>query len=505
MMAKPGVERIASANDGSLPLHFAASLGKPEVAQLLLSQYPEAAYIPNNKGKIALHYAAREGRIQMVRFFLHHVPRTAAIRTDKQKLAIHFAAGDGHTEIVRHLLEVFPQGASLPSAKGKLALHFAARWDHLEIAQDLHIAYPNGVRQVDLEGNLPLHDAAREGQVRMARYLIDLYPSALCIANIRDEVPLFLAVRAGNIDLIVSMIQAWPGACRHVLRLLSADDRVEDWDIIELLLRGAVLNFYDCSLFTEHEPSRVILPYDMELITSVGSEKTKKRKKVSPVYDASAIYTNQSAPELVPTAASIEVAKGLTRCKSPILMEIEVSRKKRMAPFEVGMKTANKPSQAFDIDDLKRTASGSVFLPLHAALAAGSSFHVLERVFKMYRNTRNAVDNVGRTALHCAMQMAHDDKTIRFIMDNIVSPESASARDLCHRLPLHLAIAFQADSRIVEALLEAYPPAGVEFCRSRNEWYNTLPFQMAAEYGCDLSIVYRLLRSDPSCLEKVIC
>jgi hypothetical protein len=38
MMATPDIVRIASANDGSLPLHFAASLGKPEVAQLLLSQ-----------------------------------------------------------------------------------------------------------------------------------------------------------------------------------------------------------------------------------------------------------------------------------------------------------------------------------------------------------------------------------------------------------------------------------------------------------------------------------
>ncbi len=440
----------------------------------------------------------------MVRFFLHHVPRIASICTDKQKLAIHFAAGDGHTEIVRHLLEVFPQGANLPSAKGKLAVHFAARWDHLEIAQDLQFVYPDGVRQVDWEGNLPLHDAAREGQVRMARYLIDMYPSALCTANIRDEIPLFPAVRAGNIDLIVLMIQAWPGACRHVLRQLSADDRVEDWDIIELLLRGAVLNFHDRSIFTGLEPPPVILPYDMELITSVGSEKSKKKRKLAPFYEASAMYTNQFTPEFVSNAASIEITKEHTRCKSPILEEIEVNQKKRMTPFEVGMKTTNKPTHAFDLDDLKLTASGSVFLPLHAALAAGSSFHVLQRVFEKYRDTRNAVDNIGRTTLHCAMQMAHDDKTIRFIMDNILSPESASTRDLYHRLPLHLAIASKADSRIVEALLQAYPPAGVEVCRSRNEWYDMLPIQMAVECECDLNVVYRLLRTDPSCLEKVI-
>jgi ankyrin repeat protein len=401
----------------------------------------------------------------MVRFFLNHVPRTAAIRTDKQKLAIHFAAGDGHTEIVRHLLEVFPQGASLPSAKGKLAIHFAARWDHLKIAQDLYFVFPDGVRQVDWEGNLPLHDAAREGQVRMARYLMDLYPAGLCSANIRDEIPLFPAVRAGNVDLIVLMIQAWPGACRHVLRQLSADDRVEDWDILDVLLRGAVLNFHDCSLFTGREPPPFTLPYDMEVVSSVGSEKTKKRRKVTLGYDANTVNANLSEAEPVQIATSIEVTKEQTRCKSPILEEIEVGRKKRTAPFEVGTKTANKASHSFDLGDLKLTASGSVFLPLHAALAAGSSFHVLQWVFEKYHDTRNAVDNVGRTALHCAVQVGHDDKAIRFIIDNIVNPESASTRDLCHRLPLHMAIASKADSRIVEALLEAYPPGGVEPCR----------------------------------------
>lgn len=37
IVAKPGIVRIASSHDGSLPLHFAASLGKPQVAQLLLA------------------------------------------------------------------------------------------------------------------------------------------------------------------------------------------------------------------------------------------------------------------------------------------------------------------------------------------------------------------------------------------------------------------------------------------------------------------------------------
>lgn len=45
IQAKPGIVQIASSHDGSLPLHFAASLGKPKVAQFLLSQVSKLFFI----------------------------------------------------------------------------------------------------------------------------------------------------------------------------------------------------------------------------------------------------------------------------------------------------------------------------------------------------------------------------------------------------------------------------------------------------------------------------
>ena len=63
LSTQPHLARIASENDGSLPLHFAASIGNIRVATLLLHHHRDAALTHNAKGKIPLHYCAREGRL----------------------------------------------------------------------------------------------------------------------------------------------------------------------------------------------------------------------------------------------------------------------------------------------------------------------------------------------------------------------------------------------------------------------------------------------------------
>eukprot|EP00536_Pseudo-nitzschia_multiseries_P004258 jgi/Psemu1/284987/fgenesh1_pg.70_\ len=62
---QPHLAQVSSENDGSLPLHFAASIGNIRIASLLIRHYREAALAHNTKGKIPLHYAAREGRTEM--------------------------------------------------------------------------------------------------------------------------------------------------------------------------------------------------------------------------------------------------------------------------------------------------------------------------------------------------------------------------------------------------------------------------------------------------------
>jgi ankyrin repeat protein len=280
----PHLAHIASDHDGSLPLHFAASLGNVPVAISILRKYPPAATKPNQKGKIPLHYAAREGRVEMVKYFLRVCPETCTIATDKGKLAIHFAAGDGHTEITSTLVQFYPESAAISSHKGKRPLHFCARWGYMDIAYELTSIYPHAVRALDWEGSLPIHDAAREGQYMMAKYLMNQYPASLQTSNLRGEIPLFPAVRSACMELIVLMIQSWPMSGKYVLRNVSAEDHISswNWDIIEVLLRGATNNLYNCSLLDNHEAPTFRLLDDVQPIpvaTSYTLEEQKAQKK----------------------------------------------------------------------------------------------------------------------------------------------------------------------------------------------------------------------------------
>jgi len=488
----------------------------------LAFQYPPAATMPNAKGKIPLHYAAREGRVEMVRFFLQTVPRTAAIASDKKKLALHFAAGDGHTTVVRDLLTVYPQGASLQSAKGKIPLHFASRWGHLQIAYDLLSVYPEGVRALDWEGSLPIHDAAREGQYRMCRYLLERFPAALCAANMRGEIPLFPAVRSGNLDLVVLMIQTWPAGGRHILKNLCADDNVDDWEIVELLLRGAVHNFHGCTLLEDRDPPSVCLSNAMDVI-SHSDENYKKNKKakhgpltsptladsrallmLQPIFphnvSLQAEENSDVAPASLPTAVDLPI-----RSKSPILDAGEGNRKKRSDQSSGERKRHRMNSiDASEHESRKIKANPRVFLPLHAAFEAGSSYHVLNAVLEKYPDFRSKQDENCRLPIHWAMtNCRNDDDYVTFVTEKLINQGQANVRDGQNRLPLHIAIAARADARIIKSLLDEYPTAGVNHCRSRDEWYDKYPIEMGVHFDCDLSTVYQLLRVDPSVVKRI--
>ena len=270
---QPQLARIPSENDGSLPLHFAASIGNIRVTALLLHHYRDAALMHNTKGKIPLHYAAREGRTDMVRFLLRLVPSCASVYTKKNKLALHFAAGEGHTDVVRDLLRVYPESAKIPSKKGKVGLHFAARWGHIDIARDLYQIYPDCIHTLDYDGSNPLHDATREGQLEMSKFLVERYPPVLCKSNIRGEIPLFAAIRSGNVPLCAFLIRSWPASGKQVLQENVSDstDDVSSWvpDILNLCLRGAVGNFSDVS--TEECANYNIDDHANAIISSINS------------------------------------------------------------------------------------------------------------------------------------------------------------------------------------------------------------------------------------------
>eukprot|EP00531_Pseudo-nitzschia_arenysensis_P018427 CAMPEP_0116137322 /NCGR_PEP_ID=MMETSP0329-20121206/12189_1 /TAXON_ID=697910 /ORGANISM="Pseudo-nitzschia arenysensis, Strain B593" /LENGTH=605 /DNA_ID=CAMNT_0003632235 /DNA_START=210 /DNA_END=2027 /DNA_ORIENTATION=+ len=504
----PDLAKVASESDGSLPLHFAASIGNIKVAALLLQHYREAALTHNAKGKIPLHYAAREGRVEMVRFLLRLVPLCASTLTKKGKLALHFAAGEGHTEIVRDLLRVHPSGASFPSKKGKVALHFAARWGHIDIARDLCHINPACISTLDYDGSNPLHDATREGQFEMTKFLAERHPPLMYESNIRGEMPLFAAIRSGNVPLCAFLIRLWPESGKQVLQTTSDSDSISSWDpaILTLCLRGAVGNFVDLSpeerAYTDDQSIRVI--------DRILKKKTETIIPHQPLFD-DASYCREVAPS-TPERVPDDSYGLIPRSKSPILESGDNGKKRSSASSETNLSKRQRfgyihgksGKEAHTLASYENTSEASTFYQVHAALQCSASSNVLDCVLERYPEQHSLKDDYGRLPLHIAISHSRSEGSVDVILERIWKPrqDACFVRDCFGRLPLHLGLMTRADSRLLKVLLDAYPSSGVEPCQVTDEQFSRMmPIQMAISHGGDTSTIFMLMRGDPTIVE----
>mmetsp|Transcript_7899 Transcript_7899/g.15311 ORF Transcript_7899/g.15311 Transcript_7899/m.15311 type:complete len:633 (-) Transcript_7899:86-1984(-) len=551
----PHQAATASANDGSLPLHFAASFGDVVVAQVVWQAHTAAAWTPNAKGKIPLHYAAREGKTPVVHFLLQVAPQTAAMASGKDKLALHFAAGEGHLDVVVALLRCYPQGAYLPSAKGKLPLHFCSRWGHEAVAMELLRYYPDAIRALDWEGSLPLHEACREGQASMARLLLEQLPEALATANLRNEVPLFPAVRVNSLELVMDLLQAWPAGARHVLQHVVEDDRIATWTpaLVEALLRATVECWDGFAPWQNRPPAIVrlhaqvnhVLPeveddddidnYEQKAKNKKEKKKNKDKKNKNEKKDkpkkekevelgtiedrkprlwTAGPFTSIRVERIASPSETSSDASRTARVKSPILDhdDTTILRPRKRARNNTDQRHANSENGAEDNETdsptavMYSTGQVEVFSPLRAALIARASLPVLQHVLELYPDALTDVrDGDGMSLFHLALKhhkLVKDEKEnggVDWIFEHLYRPALVTERATSNQtLPLHIALQSRASSRIINALLKAHPSSGIEPCQTRDEWQDETPLSLACENGCDYSTVFLLLRADPS-------
>jgi Ankyrin repeats (3 copies) len=415
-----------------------------------------------------------------------------------------------------------------------LLLLVAARWGHLDIAKELLHRFPDGIRAMDWEGSLPLHDAARQGQFLMAGLLVEQFPVALCVQNLRGEVPLFPAARSGNIDLVAYLVQAWPEGSKLVLKSISNDDRIDtwNWDILELLLRGAIhhLDEDDCPVLRGRESPTLRLIGDDVIVnattashaaaassqdvpnieTSSKNGKTKKKqKKNNADHQISGTIEDRQA-RLVDTAAhgvvviattniSTTTTPKNTASKRPIHSEIN-SRKRPLSSS--AYKYSASSGKRIQYETLSRSSStdsdDTVKNPILRCNSSGNSERVRtchtpivlwespqaeeepqEDDDDLDQTLKQAPSRAPRTFfhLHAALQSGASIHVVAHVLQ--MRPRDVFQMDENHCYPLHWAAAWAktADqvNLVLDKIFRPFPRAAWQ-----RTWFdNQLPLHIA--------------------------
>lgn len=180
--------------------YLAMTAGADAVVQILLSQMPSLAHLPNQRGETPLHVATMTGYVSIVKTLVENSAIVDS-RNSNAQTPLHYAALYRKDQVATLLLS---HGASPTSqdAYQSTPLHYAARTDAPAVAECIFQYDTSLVNMQDDRDRTPLHIAAMEGRSEMVRLLLFIKST---MANVRDEfgrTPLQYALGNGDLTTI---------------------------------------------------------------------------------------------------------------------------------------------------------------------------------------------------------------------------------------------------------------------------------------------------------------
>ncbi|CAL9165428.1 unnamed protein product [Musa hybrid cultivar] len=175
----PIVRRLLEADEascdgpnGQTALHSAV-LVNYDITKMLLEKRPGLMKKADNNGSTPLHFAASTSEIAMVKLLLENDASIARLQDNDGASAIHVAASCGHVTTIKHLHKVCRDCVELMDNQGRSFLHVA-----IEKESEIVIRYvlrsphlTDLLNQPDKKGNTPLHAAALSGNVDITKML----------------------------------------------------------------------------------------------------------------------------------------------------------------------------------------------------------------------------------------------------------------------------------------------------------------------------------------------
>jgi ankyrin repeat protein len=470
---------------------------------------------------------------------LRHYPPSAAVPSSKGKLPLHFCARWGYLDIAYELISYYPDAVRALDWEGSLPLHDAAREGQVRMSRYLIERFPAALQTANLRGEIPLFPAVRSANVELVRLMIQAWPRGgqhiLRNVSADDNITswndsiLELLLR-GAVDNLLNC----PLLVGHEPPTVRLLDNVPPEDPLTAIAatslgikapskksKGVTANStavlaQSCAGQPQFVCTRGSLLVPPTLVSS--SKMGTAAATLQTAFPSFAPATHFAAIPPVPAVATV-ARLPLVRSKSPILNGdldpddgiLNGTGERRTGALLGKRKHLRKRSRhERSRSDLDLKPPPRTFIRLHAALECQAASHVIAHILHQHPDDVTKMDERGRLALHWAVTHCREEAIVDIVLamdctkrSPFITSQAAATSDCSGKLPLHLAIESRAHVRVISALLQAHPAAGVEPCRIPG-FFDETPIHMATHYGCDLSTVFVLLRVDPSFVQRVL-
>ena len=188
-----GASAEAQNNDGSTPLHVAASKMNKETVQLLIENSTNID-LRNNKGRTALHKALQRGQIDIIQLILNHGADVDALDDD------------GSTPLHLAIPEESLTGSEVSLASfGEIVISEARQEAGLKAVQ-LLLRHGADINLQDQMGQTALHKASQRGHVGIIKLMLD-HNVDMDALDHDGSTPLHLAISKAHLETVQLLLK----------------------------------------------------------------------------------------------------------------------------------------------------------------------------------------------------------------------------------------------------------------------------------------------------------